>query len=114
MLGNDRHRIELAFSLLFSLPGTPVIYYGDELGMGDDLSLPERWPVRTCMQWTDDPNGGFSTAPNERLLHSVIADGEFGSKQGNAAAQQRGCRLSMSAPARRRAQVIWPASISAS
>ncbi|MBW8855049.1 MAG: trehalose synthase, partial [Bradyrhizobium sp.] len=88
MLGNDRRRIELAFSLLFSLPGTPVIYYGDELGMGDDLAVPERWPVRTCMQWTDDTNGGFSTAPNERLLHSVITDGEFGSKQVNAAAQQ--------------------------
>ncbi|MGY3427480.1 glycosidase [Bradyrhizobium sp. F1.13.4] len=89
MLGNDRRRIELAFSLLFSLPGTPVIYYGDELGMGDDLTLPERWPVRTCMQWTDDPNGGFSTAPNERLLHSAITEGEFGSNQVNAAAQQR-------------------------
>jgi maltose alpha-D-glucosyltransferase / alpha-amylase len=89
MLGNDRRRLELAFSLLFSLPGTPVIYYGDELGMGDDLGLPERWPVRTCMQWTDDPNGGFSTAPNERLLHSVITDGEFGSNHVYAAAQQR-------------------------
>jgi maltose alpha-D-glucosyltransferase/alpha-amylase len=89
ILRNDRRRIELAFSLLFSLPGTPVIYYGDELGMGDDLSLPERWPVRTCMQWTDDLNGGFSTAPNDRLLHSVITDGEFDSSQVNAAAQQR-------------------------
>jgi maltose alpha-D-glucosyltransferase/alpha-amylase len=89
MFGNDRRRIELAFSLLFSLPGTPVIYYGDELGMGDDLGLPERWPVRTCMQWTDDQNAGFSTAPNERLLHPVIAEGEFGSNHVNAAAQQR-------------------------
>jgi maltose alpha-D-glucosyltransferase/alpha-amylase len=65
MLDNDRRRIELVFSILFSLPGTPVIYYGDELGMGDDLCLPERWPVRTCMQWADDDNGGFSTAPED-------------------------------------------------
>jgi maltose alpha-D-glucosyltransferase / alpha-amylase len=50
MPDGDRRRIELAFSLMFSLPGTPVIYYGDELGMGDDLTLPERWPVRTGMQ----------------------------------------------------------------
>jgi maltose alpha-D-glucosyltransferase / alpha-amylase len=89
MLGNDRRRIEVAFSLLFSLPGTPVIYRGDALGMGDDLTLPEGWPVRTCMQWTDGPNGGFSTASDERLLHSVITNDEFGSRQVNAAAQQR-------------------------
>ncbi|WP_442869219.1 alpha-amylase family glycosyl hydrolase [Bradyrhizobium sp. CCBAU 11357] len=54
ILGNHGRRIELAYSLLFNLPGTPVIYSGDELGMGDDLALPERWPVRTCMQWADD------------------------------------------------------------
>lgn len=88
MLENDRRRIELAFSLLFSLPGTPVIYYGDELGMGDDLALPERWPVRTCMQWSDEENGGFSSQPT-RLLHHMIRDGEYGPAKVNAIAQQR-------------------------
>ena len=52
MLGNDRRRIELANSLLFTLPGTPIIRYGDEIGMGDNLDLPERYPVRTPMQWS--------------------------------------------------------------
>ena len=54
--------IELAYSLLFSLPGTPVIRYGDEIGMGEDLTLKERAAIRTPMQWSDEPNGGFSTA----------------------------------------------------
>jgi maltose alpha-D-glucosyltransferase/alpha-amylase len=89
MFGNDRRRIELAFSLMFSLPGTPVIYYGDELGMGDLLDLPERWPVRTCMQWSDEDNAGFSTAAEERLIHPVIMDGEYGAQSVNANLQQR-------------------------
>src|SRR5262249_10907527 len=61
MLG-DRRQIELAYSLLFSLPGTPVIRYGDEIGMGDDLSLTERGSVRTPMQWSRESQAGFSTA----------------------------------------------------
>ncbi|WP_439409165.1 alpha-amylase family protein [Bradyrhizobium sp. DASA03076] len=89
MFENDRRRIELAFSLMFSLPGTPVIYYGDELGMGDDLSLPERWPVRTCMQWTDAKDAGFSAPPAARLLHHIIYDGDYAPAKVNAAAQQR-------------------------
>jgi maltose alpha-D-glucosyltransferase/alpha-amylase len=89
MLGNERRRIELSFSLLFSLPGTPVIYYGDELGMGDDLTLPERWPVRTCMQWSDDENGGFSSGPRRRLLHHLVHEGEYAPAKVNAVAQQR-------------------------
>ncbi len=89
MLGNDRRRIELAFSLMFSLPGTPVIYYGDELGMGDDPGLPERWPVRTCMQWSDRENGGFSEAPAERLVQPALVAGEFGAGKVNAVAQER-------------------------
>jgi maltose alpha-D-glucosyltransferase / alpha-amylase len=89
MLKGERKRIELAFSLMFSLPGTPVIYYGDELGMGDDLSLPERWPVRTCMQWSDEPNAGFSMAPEERLVHPALMEGEYGALSINAVAQQR-------------------------
>ena len=57
MLGGDRRRIELAYSLMFTLPGTPVIRYGDELGMGDDLRLPERNCARTPMQWSTEPHG---------------------------------------------------------
>jgi len=60
MLGGDQRRLELAYSLMFTLPGTPVIRYGDELGMGDDLSLPERNCARTVMQWSGEPNGGFT------------------------------------------------------
>jgi maltose alpha-D-glucosyltransferase / alpha-amylase len=85
----DRRRLELAFSIMFSLPGAAIIYYGDEIGMGDDLSLPERWPVRTCMQWSDDPNAGFSTADEDRLIHPAVMEGEFGAKAVNATAQQR-------------------------
>ena len=59
MLQGDRRRIELAYSLMFTLPGTPVIRYGDELGMGDDLDLPERQCARTPMQWSDEPHGGI-------------------------------------------------------
>ncbi len=78
MLGGERRRIELAFSLLLSLPGTPVIYYGDEIGMGEDLSLPERMPVRTPMQWANDRNGGFSRAKRGELSAPVVRSGPFG------------------------------------
>ena len=60
MLGGDRRRLELAYSLMFTLPGTPVIRYGDEIGMGDDLTLPERNCARTPMQWSTEPHGGFT------------------------------------------------------
>ena len=60
MLGGDQRRLELAYSLMFTLPGTPVIRYGDELGMGDDLTLPERACARTAMQWSNEPHGGFT------------------------------------------------------
>ena len=66
MLDGDRRRIELAYSLMFTLPGTPVIRYGDELGMGDDLSLPERNCARTPMQWSTEPHGGFTKADKPR------------------------------------------------
>jgi hypothetical protein len=62
MLGNDRRKLELAFSLLFSLPGTPMMQYGDEIGIGDNLRLPERECARTPMQWTSDRHAGFSRA----------------------------------------------------
>jgi maltose alpha-D-glucosyltransferase/alpha-amylase len=78
MMNGDRRRIEMAYSLLFSLPGTPVLRYGEEIGMGDDLTLAERESVRTVMQWSAEPNGGFSTAPAERLARPAIAGGPFG------------------------------------
>jgi maltose alpha-D-glucosyltransferase/alpha-amylase len=89
MLDGDRTRIELAFSLLLSLPGTPVVYYGDEIGMGEDLSIPERGPVRTPMQWSDAKNAGFSTAPRDRLGVPVVSSGPFGYRSVNVADQQR-------------------------
>jgi maltose alpha-D-glucosyltransferase/alpha-amylase len=87
MLGNDRRRIELANSLLFTLPGTPIVRYGDEIGMGDDLSLPERYPVRTPMQWSAARHGGFTTA--RRPIRPVIDDEIFGYARVNVADQRR-------------------------
>lgn len=89
MLGGDRNRIELAYSLLLTMPGTPVIIYGDEIGMGEDLQLQERWSVRTPMQWSDRPNGGFSKAPAEKLIEPVISGGEYGYQTLNVVAEQR-------------------------
>jgi maltose alpha-D-glucosyltransferase/alpha-amylase len=88
MLDNRAH-IELAYSLMFALPGTPVLRYGDEIGMGDDLSLDEREAVRTPMQWTDDKNGGFSGADKGRLIHPVISEGPFSYERINVEAQRR-------------------------
>jgi maltose alpha-D-glucosyltransferase/alpha-amylase len=89
MLGNDRRRIEMAYSLQFTLPGTPVLRYGEEIGMGDDLSLKEREAIRTPMQWTPAANGGFSTAPPKKVCRPVIADGDFGYPAVNVASQRR-------------------------
>ncbi len=87
MLGGDRRRLELAFSLLFSLPGTPMMQYGDEIGMGDNLRLPERECARTPMQWSADANGGFSRA--RKIVRPVIDDQAFGYQSVNVAAQRR-------------------------
>jgi maltose alpha-D-glucosyltransferase/alpha-amylase len=87
MLDGDRRRLELAYSLLFTLPGTPVIRYGDELGMGDDLSLPERKCARTPMQWSDEPHGGFTQADKPTV--PVITGGPYGYEHINAAIQRR-------------------------
>jgi maltose alpha-D-glucosyltransferase / alpha-amylase len=87
MLQGDRRRIELAYSLMFTLPGTPVIRYGDELGMGDDLTLRERQCARTPMQWSDEPHGGFTK--NDRPVVPVIDSGVFGYQHVNAAQQRR-------------------------
>ena len=87
MLGNDRRRLELAYSLMLTLPGTPVLRYGDEIGMGDDLSLPERDCARTAMQWSTEPHGGFTTAAKPAV--AVIAEGPYGFEHVNVAAQRR-------------------------
>ncbi|MGH9265911.1 MAG: alpha-amylase family protein [Acidimicrobiales bacterium] len=89
MLGNDRRRIQMAYSLQFTLPGTPVLRYGEEIGMGDDLSLKERDAIRTPMQWTGGPNAGFSTAPAEQLHRPVITGGDNGYETVNVEAQRR-------------------------
>ncbi len=88
LLDNDRRKIELAYALLFALPGSPVLYYGDEIGMGDDVTLDDRNGVRTPMQWTDGPNAGFSAAPSERLYSPVIHTPPYAPAQVNAAHQQ--------------------------
>ncbi|MGE3819714.1 MAG: alpha-glucosidase C-terminal domain-containing protein, partial [Isosphaeraceae bacterium] len=77
LLRNDRRRIELMFALLFSLPGTPVLYYGDEIGMGDNIYLGDRDGVRTPMQWSSDRNAGFSRANPQRLYLPVVIDPEY-------------------------------------
>jgi maltose alpha-D-glucosyltransferase/alpha-amylase len=87
MLGGNRRRLELAFSLLFSLPGTPMMQYGDEIGIGDNLRLPERECARTPMQWTSDRHGGFSRA--RKIVRPVIDDAVYGYAQVNVADQRR-------------------------
>ena len=88
LVGNDRRRIELLIGLLFSFPGTPIIYYGDEIGMGDNLHLGDRSGVRTPMQWTGDRNSGFSRAEPARLYSPVIMDPVYGYQAVNVASQE--------------------------
>jgi maltose alpha-D-glucosyltransferase/alpha-amylase len=87
MLGNNRQRLELAFSLLFSLPGTPMMQYGDEIGIGENLKLPERECARTPMQWTSERHGGFSRAA--RVVRPVINDATFGYQKVNVSDMRR-------------------------
>jgi maltose alpha-D-glucosyltransferase/alpha-amylase len=87
MLQGDRRRLELAYSLMMTLPGTPVIRYGDEIGMGDDLSLPERDCARTPMQWSTEPHGGFTKSSTPVM--PVISNGPYGFEQVNVAQQRR-------------------------
>jgi maltose alpha-D-glucosyltransferase/alpha-amylase len=89
LLGNDRHKIELLNSLLLSMPGTPVIYYGDEIGMGDNVYLGDRDGVRTPMQWSSDRNGGFSVCDPQRLYLPPIMDPIYGYSTVNVEAQAR-------------------------
>ncbi|MBV8753734.1 MAG: trehalose synthase [Hyphomicrobiales bacterium] len=87
MLKGDRRRLELAYSLMFTLPGTPVVRYGDEIGMGDNLDLPERVAARTPMQWSTEPHGGFTKS--DRPVVPVIEQGPYGFAQINAAVERR-------------------------
>src|SRR5277367_5876035 len=87
MLQGDRRRLELAYSLMMTLPGTPVIRYGDEIGMGDNLKLPERNCARTPMQWSTEPNAGFTKSNNPVM--PVISAGPYGFEHVNVAAQRR-------------------------
>ncbi len=89
LMENSRRRIELLNSLLFSLPGTPIIYYGDELGMGDNIYLGDRNGVRTPMQWSPDRNAGFSRADAARLYAPPIQDPVYGYQAINVEAQER-------------------------
>ena len=89
LVDNDRRRIELLNCLLLTLPGSPIIYYGDEIGMGDNVYLGDRNGVRTPMQWSSDRNGGFSTAAEGTLYLPVIADPVYGYQAVNVAAQAR-------------------------
>ena len=88
MLDGDPARIRMVYSLMFSLPGTPVLFYGEEIGMGEDLRATGRSAVRSPMQWNDTGNGGFSTAPADKLVAQVV-DGYFGPKNINAAQAKR-------------------------
>ncbi len=89
LMQRDRRRIELLTSLLFSMPGTPTIYYGDEIGMGDNIYLGDRDGVRTPMQWSPDRNGGFSKADPSRLMLPPIMDPLYGYYSINVEAQSR-------------------------
>jgi maltose alpha-D-glucosyltransferase/alpha-amylase len=87
MLQGDRRRLELAYSLMMSLPGTPVLRYGDEIGMGDNLKLPERNCARTPMQWSTEPHGGFTKS--DKPILPVISGGAYGFEHVNVAQQRR-------------------------
>jgi len=89
LLDNDLRKIEIANSLLFTLPGTPVIYYGDEIGMGDNISLFDRNGVRTPMQWNGEPGAGFSEAPIQSVYAPIIDDEIYGNATVNVAEQLR-------------------------
>jgi len=89
MVDGDRRRMELAYSLLFSLPGTPVLFYGEEIGLGDNLAMAEREAVRLPMQWADGPGGGFTSADERSLPRKLLREGPFGYRQLNVRDQRR-------------------------
>ena len=89
MLDGDQRRIRMVYSLMFSLPGTPVLFYGEEIGMGENLAIEGRMSVRAPMQWTDGPNGGFSDAEDPKTLCRPVTEGRFGPEQVNTFQQRR-------------------------
>jgi maltose alpha-D-glucosyltransferase/alpha-amylase len=89
LLDNDRRKIELVNSMLFTFPGSPIIYYGDEIGMGDNIWLPDRNGVRTPMQWTSADDAGFSEVPVQSIYTPVIDNDVYGPKQVNAESQRK-------------------------
>jgi maltose alpha-D-glucosyltransferase/alpha-amylase len=97
LMDNDRRKIELMNSLLLSFPGTPIVYYGDEIGMGDNIYLGDRNGVRTPMQWTPDRNGGFSRSDPARLYAPIIMDSVYGYEAVNVEAQSRSLSSLLSA-----------------
>ncbi len=88
LMDGDRRRVELLHSLLLTLPGAPVLYYGDEIGMGDNIALDDRNGVRTPMQWNDSENGGFSTAPIENLYAPPVSGPDYGYGSVNVLVQE--------------------------
>jgi len=89
MMKGDRRRMELAYALQFSLPGTPVLRYGEEIGMGENLALPSREAIRTPMQWDATRSAGFSTAPPDELIRPLTSRGRYGHRQCNVRDQSR-------------------------
>ena len=89
LMDNGRRQMELMNALLMSMPGTPVVYYGDEIGMGDNIYLGDRNGVRTPMQWSDDKNAGFSEGDSAALYSPVIVDPPYGYHTINVEAQER-------------------------
>jgi trehalose synthase len=87
MLGGDQRRIRMVYSLAFSLPGTPVLFYGEEIGMAENLAIDGRYSVRAPMQWSDEPQGGFSTTAE--TVRPLVEEGPFGFREVNAASQRR-------------------------
>jgi trehalose synthase len=87
MLGGDQRRIRLAYSLAFSLPGTPVLFYGEEIGMAENLAIEGRYSVRAPMQWSAEPQAGFTTA--DHASRPIVEDGAFGYRELNVASQRR-------------------------
>jgi maltose alpha-D-glucosyltransferase/alpha-amylase len=91
MFGGDQARLRSAYSTVFSLPGAPLIYYGEEIGMGENLDQPGRLSVRAPMQWTSYENGGFSTAPPEQFVRPMVSGGDYGFERVSVSALRADC-----------------------
>jgi maltose alpha-D-glucosyltransferase/alpha-amylase len=89
MLDGDEARIRMVYSMAFALPGAPVLFYGEEIGMAENLAIPGRQSVRSPMQWSDEANGGFSSAPRDALRRPLVSGERWGPKAVNVARQLR-------------------------